>query len=233
MDTDGTSKNVVKMKKMSEEQALVALLIAIVVTIYVVIGFVDTVFDPKNVSLQVDRFVDLHVDRTDLAKSIRDYANSHNKVDTDELNTAIRETERAHVLLEQEDNSREALAIFEEQYADLDVALKNKDYLEIFQSKEAFTVFVNKVATQTSQFPSHRVLRNKPVYTTFQEALAGNLADIEKARLDYNKSAFNFNKEYSQGWPERFMKRAPRMLLPEKEPVGPEFGALYGTPASK
>lgn len=233
MENDGTSKNVMKIKKMSDEQALVALLVAIAVTIYVVIGFFDTVFDPMNVSLKLERFVDLHVDRTDLVKSIRDYANSHNKANTDEINTAIRETERAHVLLEQEDYTREAIKIFEDQYADLDVVLKNKDYLEILQSKEAFKVFVNKVATQTGPYQTHRELSNKPVYANFQEALAVNLADIEKARLDYNLSAFDFNKEYSQGWPERFMRRAPRMLLPEKEPIGPEFGALYGTPASK
>lgn len=233
MNTDDTSKETLKRnKQMSEGQALIVLLVGMVTIIFGIIGFVDTVIDPINVSSYMEIFVELHEDRTDLAKSVRDYAYNLD-VDTSALNTAIRETERAYVLLEQENYTREAIAIFEQQYADLDEVLNSKDFMEILQSKDAYVALASKAATESSQFPQLSELRNMAEHVNFQEAFEGNLTDISEARLDYNRSAFDFNKEYSQGWPERWMRRARRIILPEKEPVGPEFGALYGTPASK
>lgn len=176
---------------------------------WLLIGFLDTVSDPIQVNSAMQNLTNQYSTRTAIATDVSQFLKNNKLADTTTLDTAIRETERAQMYLDREGITQETFRLYEKQYSDLDTVLD-----AVYKLKDG-----DKESSDAE--------------LDLKSRLAQNAVRITQARLEYNKQAIEFNTEYTTYWPERYMRRTLRFVLPEKESVGPEFAGLYGTPAPK
>jgi len=186
---------------------LIACVIGLILA-WLVFGFLDTVSDPIQVNSAMKNLTNQYSIRTAIATDVSQFLKNNKLADTTALDTAIRETERGQMYLDRAGNTQDTFRQFENQYVDLDRVLDS------YKLKDGDKESSNAELDLKSR-------------------LAQNAVRITQARLEYNKQAIEFNTEYTTFWPERYMRRTLRFVLPEKELVGPEFAGLYGTPVPK
>lgn len=169
--------------------------------IYQILGLA---FHLGAVNYEMNNVISAYNERALLAREVVGFMNSNQIGDTGLLTNALREIERAQILLDRSGVDAKTFSIYEQQHDELNKALEA----------------VEKLVNHTDAGPA------------IMGQLEENAQEIEIHREDYNNAALDFNLEYSISFPERYMGVHPRILLSETEAIGLEFAPLYGTPTS-
>ncbi|MBP9798400.1 hypothetical protein KBC70_04625 [Candidatus Woesebacteria bacterium] len=173
---------------------------------WIIFELLGVVIHGSFVTSKLELVVYAYNEREMLSRGVVTFLNTNELEDTRPLANALREIERAQILLDNSDLDAHLFRIFEQQHSDLNKALEAVDTLKI-----------------------HSVDGYKEIKVQLDE----NARRIEKSRKEYNDAALEFNIVYSRGFPERYMGVDQLFLLSETEAIGKEFAPLYGTPSPK